>query len=346
MKTFLALLALISATGVSHAADMTFGPVLAKGGGVEIRRSELDDAFIAYRANLAARGQNIAETRREAAEAQLLDRILVTRLLVTQATAADKANAQTNIAKFLEDTRKMAATDEDFARHLRSLGMTRQQFTNRIVEQAVSEEVINRQVKSTVIVPEADLQKFWETNDVAFKQPELARATHILFATKDLASGQELSTEDKLKKKARAEGVLDRARKGEDFIMLATTFSEDPSAKETKGEYKFARAKDDPRRAMVPEFEKAAFGLATNQISDLVTTDYGYHIIKLHELISARKVPFAEAKERIKDFLTQQALDKELPKFFAKVKKDAGVEILDEKLKAALEKAETERTGK
>ena len=139
--------------------------------------------------------------------------------------------------------------------------------------------------------------------------------------------------------------MLDRARKGEDFGMLATTFSEDPATKETKGEYKFARAKDDPRRAMVPEFEKAAFGLATNQISDLVTTDYGYHIIKLHEVIPPRKVPFAEAKERIKDFLTQQALDKELPNFFARVKKDAGVEILDEKLKAALEKADKERTG-
>jgi peptidyl-prolyl cis-trans isomerase C len=348
MKTnnlLVAVAVLVSAL-VTRAADMTFGPVLAKGGGVEIRRSELDDAFIAYRANLAARGQNIAETRREAAEAQLLDRILVTRLLVTQATATDKANAQTNIAKFLEDTRKMASTEEDFARHLRSLGMTRQQFTNRVVEQAVSEQVIDREVKNTITVPEADMQKFWETNDAAFKQPELARASHILFATKDLATGQELSTEDKLKKKARAEGVLDRARKGEDFVLLATTFTEDPGAKETKGEYKFARAKDDPRRAMVPEFEKAAFGLATNQISDLVTTDYGYHIIKLHELIPARKVPFAEAKERIKDFLTQQALDKDLPKFFAKVKKDNNVEILDEKLKAALEKADAERAGK
>ena len=328
-----------------RAADMTFGPVLAKGGGVEIRRSELDDAFIAYRANLAARGQNIAETRREAAEAQLLDRILVTRLLVTQATAADKDNAKTNITKFLDDSRKMAATEEDFARHLRSLGMTLAQFTNRVAEQAISEEVINREVKSKIVVPEADMQKFWETNDAAFKQPELARASHILFATKNLGTGTELSTEEKAKKKARAEGVLDRARKGEDFVMLATTFSEDPGVKETKGEYKFARAKDDPRRAMVPEFEKAAFALATNQISDLVTTDYGYHIIKLFEIIPARKVPFAEAKERIKDFLTQQALDKELPVFFAKVKKDAGVEILDEKLKAALEKAEKTRTG-
>lgn len=343
-KTFAFVFALMSAALFTRGADMTFGPVIAKGGGVEIRRSELDDAFIAYRANLAARGQNIAETRREAAEAQLLDRILVTRLLVTQATATDRANAQTNITKFLDDSRKMAATEEDFARHLRSLGMTKAQFTNRVVEQAISEEVISREVKSKLVVPEADMQKFWETNDAAFKQPELARASHILFATKDLRAGAELSTEDKVKKKARAEGVLDRARKGEDFVMLATTFSEDPAVKDTKGEYKFARAKDDPRRAMVPEFEKAAFALATNQVSDLVTTDYGYHIIKLHEIIPARKVPFAEAKERIKDFLTQQALDKELPTFFAKVKKDAGVEILDEKLKAALEKAELERS--
>jgi parvulin-like peptidyl-prolyl isomerase len=345
MKTIAFALALFSAVLWTNAADLVTGPVLAKGGGVEIRRSELDDAFIAYRANLAARGQNIAETRREAAEAQLLDRILVTRLLVAQATATDKDNAKTNITKFLDDSRKMASTDEDFARHLRSLGMTRQQFTNRVVEQAISEEVINREVKSKIVIPEADMQKFWETNDAAFKQPELARASHILFATKDLSTGTDLSTEDKAKKKARAEGVLDRARKGEDFVMLATTFSEDPSAKETKGEYKFARAKDDPRRAMVPEFEKAAFALATNQVSDLVTTDYGYHIIKLHEIVPARKVPFTEAKDRIKDFLTQQALDKELPKFFAKVKKDAGVEIVDEKLKAALEKAEKERAG-
>jgi peptidyl-prolyl cis-trans isomerase C len=340
-----ALLAVVFAPALHAATDATFGPVLAKGKGVEIRRSELDDAFIAYRANLAARGQNIAEARREAAEAQLLDRILVTRLLVTQAGATERENAKTNIAKFLADSRKMVTTDEDFARHLRSLGLTMAQFTNRVVEQAVSEEVINRDVKSNIVIAEADMQKFWETNDAAFKQPELARATHILFATKDFATNTELSENEKKAKKAKAEAVLERARKGEDFTTLATTFSEDPGVKENKGEYKFARAKDDPRRAMVPEFEKAAFGLATNQVSDIVTTDYGYHIIKLHEITPARKVPFAEARERIKDFLTQQALDKALPAYFAQVKKDAGVEILDEKLKAALEKAEKERTA-
>ena len=55
------------------ADDFAIGPIIAKGKGLEIRRSQLDDAFIAFRANLAARGQTIAENKREGAEVQLLD---------------------------------------------------------------------------------------------------------------------------------------------------------------------------------------------------------------------------------------------------------------------------------
>ena len=341
-KIFFAL-ALLSAVLTSFAADdFAIGPVIAKGKGVEIRRSQLDDAF-AYKANLAARGQTLAENRREGTEAQLLDRMIVTQLLVSQATPADKESAKTNLVKFLAESRKMANSEEDFARHLRSLGMTLAQFTNRVTEQAVSEEVIGREVKSKITISEAEMKKFWDTNDVAFKQPELARASHILFATKDLATDLSLSDAEKKAKKAKAEAVLVRARQGEDFATLVTAFSEDPAVKENKGEYKFARAKDDPRRAMVPEFENVAFALQTNAVSEIITTGLGYHIIKLHEIIPARKVPFAEARERIQEFLTQAALDKQMPEFFAKVKKEAGVEIIDEKLKAAMEKAELER---
>jgi len=339
----LALACSVAGISLLAADDFAVGPVLAKGKGLEIRRSQLDDAFIAFRANLAARGQSVAEARREAAEAQLLDRMIVTQLLVNKSTAADKENAKTNAVKFFHESRKMADTDQDFARHLKSLGMTMQQFTNRVMEQAISEEVINRDVKSKITIPEEDIKKFYETNDAAFKNPELARATHILFATKDLKTGLPLTGDEKAAKKARAQAVLDRARKGEDFTNLATFFSEDPSAKENKGEYKFARAKDDPRRAMVPEFEAAAFSLKTNQVSDLVLTDFGWHIIKLHEIIPAKKTDFSEAKDRIKDHLLQRELEKQMPDYFKQLKKDAEVEIADEKLRAALEKAEKER---
>ena len=342
----LALACLPLALGPAFAADdFAVGPVIAKGTGLEIRRSQLDDAFVAFRANLAARGQTIAEAKRDTAEAQLLDRIIITQLLVNRATAADRESAKTNAAKFFDDSRKMADSEADFARHLKSLGMTMAQFTNRVMDQAISEVVIDRELKSGITVPEDAVKRFYETNDAAFKNPELARATHILFATKDLKTGLPLNAEEKAAKKAKAEAVLDRARHGEDFTTLAVTFSEDPSVKENKGEYKFARAKDDPRRAMVPEFEAAAFSLKTNQISDLVLTDYGWHIIKLHEIIPAKKTDFAEVKEKIRDHLMQRELEKQMPGYFAQVKKEAKVEILDEKLRDNIERAEKERAA-
>jgi parvulin-like peptidyl-prolyl isomerase len=340
-----ALLSAILIVTAPGATDFVAGPVLARGKNLEIRQSQLDDAFIAFRANLAARGQSIVETRRESAEAQLLDRMIVTQLLVNKATAADRERAQTNAVKFFDDSRKMADTDEAFIRHLKSLGMTLAQFTNRVMEQAVSEEVIGREVKSKLAVTEAEMKRFYETNDAAFRNPELARASHILFALKDLKTGLPLSGDEKVTKRAKAEAVLERARKGEDFTALATTFSEDPGVKENKGEYKFARAKDDPRRAMVPEFEAAAFSMKTNQVSDLVTTDYGLHIIKLHEIIPARKIDFNEVQARIEDHLKQALLEKQMPAYFAQLKKEAGVEIIDEKLRAALDKLEKERVA-
>ena len=321
------------------ADDFAIGPVIAKGKGLEIRRSQLDDAFIAFRANLAARGQNLPENRREGAEAQLLDRIIVTQLLVNKATDADRQKAKTNVVKFFDESRKMADSDESFVRYLKSLGMTLAQFTNRAVEQAISEEVVNREIKSKIVITEAEMQHFYDTNGEAFKQPEIARASHILIATKDVKTGLPLSAEEKTARKAKAEKILARARM-EDFAKLAVEVSDDPSVKENKGEYKFTRAKDDPRRAMVPEFEAVAFTLKTNQVSGIVTTDYGYHIIKLHELIPAKKVTFPEVHERVQEYLAQVALERQMPGYFAQLKKEAGVEITDDKLRAALERTE------
>ena len=123
------------------------------------------------------------------------------------------------------------------------------------------------------------------------------------------------------------EALLKRVRAGEDFGKLAKEFSQDPGSKERGGEYVF------PRGQMAVEFETAAFSMSVGQISDVVTTKFGYHIIKVLERKAAGKIEFAKVKERVRENLQQEEADKRLPAYLEAVKKEAGVEILDAKYK-------------
>ena len=108
--------------------------------------------------------------------------------------------------------------------------------------------------------------------------------------------------------------LLKRIRGGADFAALAKQYSEDPSSKDNGGEMpKF------PRGQMAPEFEAAAFSLTNNQVSDVITTAYGYHIIKLLDKTPAQRVDYATVAPKIKDFLTQQKTEKLAPAYLEKL---------------------------
>jgi parvulin-like peptidyl-prolyl isomerase len=307
-------------------SDLFGSKVIAKGKGMEVTRGQLDDEIIRIKGQASAHGQSIPPEQMPLMERQVLEQLIQLQLLKAQATDADKAAGKALAEKRFEDAKAKMGSEEALNRQLKLMGATREDVLAKWSESAAAEAVLKRELK--VNVTDSDTKKFYDENPARFEEPEMVRASHILLMTTDPKTNAELADEQKAAKRKQMEGLLKRARAGEDFAKLAKEYSEDPGSRDTGGEYKFARGR------MVPEFETAAFSLGTNQVSDIVTTRYGYHIIKLSEKIPARKVEYAKAASDIKEGLTQQELQKLFPDYLAKLKKDAAVEILDEKLKA------------
>ena len=309
----------------ARAVDKLFpDPVAAKGKGFEIFASQVDEEFVAFKANMAAQGKLVPDEQRADFESKILDRLIVTQVLLSRATDEDRKKAKEAVDKYVAEAKKEAPSEESFNRQLRALGMTPEKFQAKMMERSIAEEVFLREVKSKIPTTLDQIKKFYDENPQRFESPEMVRASHILFSTRDLNTRQELTAEQKLAKKKLAESVLVLAKKGGDFAKLAKEYSEDSRSKESGGEYLFPRGQFRDS----PEFEAVAFALATNQVSDIVTTQYGYHIVKVSEKIAAKKTDLNKVEDKIKDYLAQVEADKQMPAYLERIKKEAGVEVL------------------
>ncbi len=315
--------------------DLFGDNLVAKGKDVAVKRSDLDEAVVNVKSSAAAGGQSISPQELRFIEQQLLDRLVQIQLLLAKATAADKATGKDLTDKRFALIKERAKDDDILNRQLMALGTSQEKLRTKMTEEATAQNVLERELK--IQVADDAVKKFYDDNPAKFEQPEMVRTSHILFATKDLKSGQDLSEDKKNAKRKEAEGVLKRARAGEDFAKLAKEFSDDLGSKDNGGELPPApRSSADPQHAMAPELEKAAFSLKPGQVSDLVTTQYGYHLLKLNEKIPAKKLEFAKVSLDIKEYLKQDQLRSRQPEYQAfmdKLKKDSNVTILDEQLK-------------
>jgi len=305
-------------------ADIFPDPVIATGKGFEIKTSQLNDAFLSYNASVAASGGSIPEDQRDVVKSNLLQHLIITKILTQKATAEDKAATMKLVDENIDEARKTAPSPEAFDAEIKSSGMTLEQVRARAGEEQLCKRVLQRETTNGIVISDASVKKFYDDNPDKFEVPEEVRVSHILISTLDPLTQHPLPSDQKKAKEQLAKDLKTRAEKGEDFAKLVKQYSEDPGSKDKGGEYKF------PRNQMVPEFEAAAFGLKTNQISEIVETQYGYHIIKLLEKFPAKHEPFAEVEAKIKDYLVAKKAEDALPAYLDKIKAEAGVKLIDQ----------------
>ena len=147
-----------------------------------------------------------------------------------------------------------------------------------------------KDVEKDIKVSDEDIQNYYIRNSLKYYEPEKIKVRHILVAVKDWENKTDVS--NALEK---INSIIKKLKNNEDFATLAEEYSDDKNSAKNGGLIGFIKRGD-----VVPEFEKAAFTLKEGETSDIVKTQFGYHIIKVEEKIPAKIPPLEEIKEHIK----------------------------------------------
>jgi peptidyl-prolyl cis-trans isomerase C len=177
------------------------------------------------------------------------------------------------------------------------------------------QQFIDAHIAQKATVSDQEIKTFYESRPALFKQPEQVRASHILIKVEPQADeSHKTAARKKIQK------IQQRLQKGEDLAALAQEFSQCPSSAKG-GDLGYFR-----RGQMVKPFEEAAFALKPGEVSDVVETKFGYHLIKVIEKKSETTIAFEDIKDRLEQYLKQEKVQKEVSLYAQKLKEKAKVE--------------------
>ncbi len=263
------------------------------------------------------RGMKITPDRQKELDKQALQQLISAELLYEAAQKLEIKDLDQQIDAKVAQGKARFANEHDFEKAIKELDMTEKDLREYTRRDLIISNFVEKTFVPKATVTEDDAKKFYDQNLDKFTKPESVKASHILIGVDQKASAQE-----KKAAKEKAEKLHKELLAGADFATLAKANSTCPSSKQGGDLGTFVKGQ------MVPSFEKAAFALKPGEISDVVETRFGYHIIKLTGRNAAEKVDFKEARPRIEEYLKEQKINAEVGKFLAETKKTAKIEML------------------
>lgn len=315
MMILLAIL-LIGPAGSAVLAVENSGPdTAASVNGKKIAFAEFEREFEFYKQRLGAQGAALPEQYEAQVKAEVLDDMIDRELISQQSLKQGIKIAQEEIDKEIDEIRQRYSDPQQFENVLAQMRLSETELRSQIAERAAIRAYVNQEIGSKITVSDADTKNFFDTHPELFQRPEEVRARHILI--KVAADADEKT---RAAAHAKIQALKKRADGGEDFSQLAKDNSEDSSADEG-GDLGFF-----PRGRMVEPFETAAFGLQKDQVSDVVETQFGYHLIQVTDRHEARALAYDDVKTRINANLRNEKVGEQLKSHLETLRKDAKIE--------------------
>jgi peptidyl-prolyl cis-trans isomerase C len=288
--------------------------VVARVNGADITRKDFERAVSMVEAQAK---RQVPADQRDRVYRDVLDQLVMMRVLEQEATARKIAVTDKDIDDQIAELKKRFPDEAAFTKELSARGMSVADLRGEARSNIAISRMMDAEVTPKAKVDERDVKAFYDQNPNEFKQPESFRASHILIRVEPNATEAQ-----KKEARVRIEGLLAELKGGADFAALAKAHSQDGSAP-SGGDLNFFQ-----RGQMVEPFQKAVDGLKVGEISGVVETQFGYHVVKLTDKRPARTVPLAEASPRIGQFLLRRAQQEKANEFMQSLRAKGKVAIL------------------
>ena len=291
-------------------APLVLPEVLAQIKDEKIKKDEVEEEIKRMEDVYRRFGQKLTLKQKEKFAKDILNRLIENKLILTYAKDNNiKANEE-EVKKQLEGFKKSFKNEEDLKKFFEKHKLSEEKLIKTLTQRSIKDEVMKKEVVDKIKIDPEKVQKYYEEHKDEFKQKEQVKARHILFkAPRPLPKNatpeqkKDYEAKDKLAKE-KAEKLLAEIKKNPkiDFVKLAKEKSEGPSAKKG-GELGWFT-----KERMLKPFAETAFKLKKGEISGIVKTNFGYHIIKVEDRKEARQLTFDEVKKRIEDRLKRKKI--------------------------------------
>ncbi len=279
--------------------------------GSPILEKDLERGFLMAKREYASMGKQMTDEKIRAAA---LENLINQELLYQASRKSGVEVSEEDLNSQFEGLKQRFASEEEFQNKLEEKGVSAKEIKstmgkNLTIQRFVEEEFVNK-----IEVPEEELKAYYEEHPDFFKTPEQVKASHILIKC-DPNAGDAERTEARKK----IERVKEKLEEGGIFADLAQGYSEGPS-KDNGGALGYIQ-----RGQTVKPFEEAAFALKPGEISDIVETKFGFHLIQVTDKKPAGMKSFEESKERIQQYLQRSKVSESVAAYLESLKEEADI---------------------
>lgn len=308
--------------------DVSLPDVVAKVNGVEIKSKSI----IFQLSSAMRKGQrSFSPAEKREIVSGLVDKEIVRELVYQEGKAAKVEVDSETVEKEFQGVMKPYKNKEEFQKALKARGLTEDELKSSIKVDLIAKKLIDDQVRGKIRITDEDVKSYFESNQKKFFRPEAYRAHHIFISifppemirttpiNELKAKKEELDQEAKKK----IDSILAEVKSGGDFAELAKKYSHDSGSAQNGGDLDFIY-----KGVFDPAFDEAISKMKVGDVSDVVNTPYGYHIIKLDETKPPEQATFTEMEEAIQKHLFLEQAKKKVEIYLQGLRKKAKIEVL------------------